>query len=183
MNSSATELERDETTSASDASLANESMFQQMFERNADAIFLFDPGKEVFVDCNQAAVEMMRATSKQQLLMMHPADLSPEFQPDGRSSREKTPEEIHRALSKGSHRFEWRARRIDGTEFSLEVLLTTIQTGERPLMATLCRDISERKAGDAALRESEEKFRGLFEASADAISILDPQTRKFIACN
>jgi PAS domain S-box-containing protein len=183
MNLSATELERDEPTSARDVSLANESMFQQMFERSADAILLFHPGKELFVDCNQAAVEMMRATNKQQLLMMHPADLSPEFQPDGRSSREKTPEEINLALRKGSHRFEWRARRIDGTEFSLEVLLTTIQTGEHPLMATVCRDITERKASEAALGESEEKFRELFEASADAISILDPQTRRFITCN
>src|SRR5690242_9556308 len=31
-------------------------MFQRLFERSADAIFLFDPAREVFVDCNQAAV-------------------------------------------------------------------------------------------------------------------------------
>ena len=74
------------------------SMFQQLFERSADAMFLVDPRREIFVDCNQAAVEMMRATSKQQLLMVHPADLSPEFQPDGRKSRERTPEDINLAL-------------------------------------------------------------------------------------
>ena len=112
-------------------------MFQQLFERSADAIFLFDPGREVFVDCNQAAVAMMGATSKQQLLMVHPAELSSEFQPDGKSSREKTPEVINLALSKGSHRFDWRARRMDGGEFPVEVLLTPIQTGQHPLMATV----------------------------------------------
>src|SRR4029434_940234 len=139
-------LKWDERTSVNDSSLAdNESMFRQLFERSADAIFLFDPGREVFVDCNRAAVEMMRATSKEQLLMVHPANLSPEFQPDGKTSREKTPEVINLALDKGSYRFEWRARRMDGTEFPLEVLLTTIQAGEHPLMATVCRDITERK--------------------------------------
>src|SRR5262245_14130082 len=100
----------DERASAGAAAPAdNESMFRQLFERSADAIFLFDPHQEIFVDCNQAAVEMMRATSKEQLLMMSPADLSPEFQPDGKSSREKTPAVVRLALSKGSHRFEWRA--------------------------------------------------------------------------
>src|SRR3954469_1943924 len=154
MNSPPPALEWDESTSARNRSLGdNESMFRQLFERSADAIFLFDPGREVFVDCNDAAVEMMRATSKQQLLMVHPANLSSEFQPDGQSSREKTGQVINLALSKGSHRFEWRARRMDGTEFPLEVLLTPVQTGEHPLMATVCRDITDRKRTERQILE------------------------------
>jgi PAS domain S-box-containing protein len=158
-------------------------MFRLLFERSADAIFLFDPGREVFVDCNQAAVELMRASSKQQLLLVHPADLSPEFQPDGRSSREKTPEMTEIALAKGSHRFEWCARRFDGTDVAIEVLLTPIQSGDRPLIATVCRDISERKAAEAALHESEARFRLLFERSADAMSLFDPQIGRFVRSN
>jgi len=162
---------------------AHESMFRQLFERSADAILLFDPSREVFVDCNQAAVEMMCASCKEQLLMVHPAELSPEFQPDGQSSRQKTPEVIELAIRKGSHRFEWLARRMDGREFFLEVLLTPIQTGEQPLMATVCRDITERKTGEAALRESEARFRSLFERSADAMSLFDPRLGRFIESN
>src|SRR2546428_11337877 len=103
MNSSVTNLEWGERSSACDASRAhNESMFRQLFERSADAMFLSDPRREIFVDCNQAAVEMMRANSKQQLLMMNPADLSPGFQPSGRSSRERTHEDINFALNHGT---------------------------------------------------------------------------------
>ena len=34
-------------------------MFRLLFERSADAIWLYDPEVGVFVDCNQAAVEQM----------------------------------------------------------------------------------------------------------------------------
>lgn len=128
-------------------------MFQTLFERSADAIFLFDPRHEVFIDCNQAAVEMMRATNKQQLLLTRPADLSPQFQPDGRNSRELEPEMTRLALEKGSHRFEWRARRFDGTEFSAEVVLTPIQPADQPLVVTICRDITERKIAEQEIRQ------------------------------
>jgi len=40
-------------------------MFQLLFERSADAILLLDPQAGVFVDCNQAAVELMHAGTKE----------------------------------------------------------------------------------------------------------------------
>src|SRR5712672_724543 len=81
----------DESPSAAESSLKdNPSMFQLLFERSADAIWLFDPKANVFVDCNSAAVELMRANSKEQLLGARPEDLSPPLQPDGTPTREKS---------------------------------------------------------------------------------------------
>jgi len=166
-------------------------MFRQLFERSADAMFLSDPRREIFVDCNQAAVEMMRASSKEQLLLMNPADLSPEFQPDRRSSRGRTHEDMALALRQGRHRFEWRGRRMDGTEFPVEVLLTPIQTGEHTLIAAVCRDITERKRAERELLEltqalerrvnertaelgaSEGKYRALFEGASQGVVLHD----------
>src|SRR5258706_4001088 len=83
--------QRDESPSAPPPPLKdNPSMFQLLFERSADAIWLFDPQAGVFLDCNAAAVELMRAGTKERLLGARPEDLSPRFQPDGTSSREKT---------------------------------------------------------------------------------------------
>jgi PAS domain S-box-containing protein len=158
-------------------------MFQLLFERSADAIWLFDPKAGIFVDCNQAAVDLMRAGTKQRLLGARPEDLSPVFQPDGVSSREKSAQIVALVEARGGHRFEWVARRFDGREVPLEVLSTPISVDGRSMTVVVSRDITERKVTEDALRESEQKFRELFEASCDAIQILDPQERRIVDCN
>jgi PAS domain S-box-containing protein len=158
-------------------------MFQLLFERSADAIWLFDPQAGIFVDSNLAAVELMRAGTKEKLLRMRPEDLSPPFQPDGTPTSDKTAEVVALIEQRGGHRFEWVARRFDGREVPLEVLATPICVDGRTLHVIVSRDITERKRTETALRESEQKFRELFEASSDAIQILDPQDRRIIDCN
>src|SRR5438876_1978585 len=176
--------QRDESPSAAETSFRNNpSMFQLLFERSADAIWLFDPQAGVFVDCNSAAVELMRAGTKEALLGSRPEDLSPLLQPDGTPSREKSAQIVALVEERGGHRFEWVGRRFDGHEVPLEVLSTPIEVGGRSLTVVVSRDITERKSTEAALRESEEKFRGLFEASSDGILILDPENRRITDCN
>src|SRR6185436_3250030 len=94
MNNASPNLgQRDESPSAVSSRFNdNPSMFQLLFERSADAILLLDPQAGVFVDCNQAAVELMRADTKEMLLRMRPEDLSPPLQPGGIPSSEKTSE-------------------------------------------------------------------------------------------
>jgi PAS domain-containing protein len=44
------------------------SVFKNLFESSADAIWLYDPQSGLLTDCNQAAVELMGAENKQQLV-------------------------------------------------------------------------------------------------------------------
>src|SRR6266513_4019698 len=104
--------QRDASPSAAEPLAShNPSMFQLLFERSADAIWLFDPHAGVFVDCNLAAVELMRAGTKEKLLGARPEDLSPPLQPDGTTSREKTTQVIALVEERGGQRLEWMARR------------------------------------------------------------------------
>src|SRR4051812_19602407 len=73
----------DESTSADGASVAhNEGVFQSLFERSADAIWLYDPHSRYLIDCNQAALTLMGAKSKEGLVPARPEDISPAMQPD-----------------------------------------------------------------------------------------------------
>lgn len=120
-----------------------ETLFQALFERSADANLLLDGN--TFIDCNAAAVKMLRAQTKAEVLSTHPSQLSPEFQPDGSSSAQKADEMIRIALEQGSHRFEWIHRRVDGSDFPVEVLLTPVELEDRELVYTVWRDIGDRK--------------------------------------
>jgi len=130
-----------------------ENRYRALFENTADAILIIVGDK--FVDCNQAAVDMLRARDKKQVLQTHPSELSPEYQSDGRLSFEKANELMAIALERGSHRFEWDHVRTDGEVFPVEVLLTAIPSDDGFELHTVWRDITERKKLETELRHSQ----------------------------
>ncbi len=149
----------------------SDAKFRLLFEKSPDAMLLLDG--DVFIDCNQAAVEMMRCASKEQLLALHPYDISPQRQPDGRLSTEKARELIDTAHKEGSLRFEWVHRAVDGTGFPVEVLLAAIPLYGRKVLHVAWRDITERKRVEEELREREAQYRSIFESTSDALLIFD----------
>jgi PAS domain S-box-containing protein len=157
-----------ERKNAEKALTESEARFRSLFEQSADAILLLENG--VFTDCNPATVEMMRAGSKQQMLSLHPSRLSPPSQPDGRPSAEKADEMIRIALERGSHRFEWIHRRLDGTDFPVEILLTSIATEDRQVIHTVWRDITERKQIELALQEAHDELERKVQERTAALS-------------
>src|SRR6266404_5620465 len=176
-------------------------VFESLFERSADAIWLFDPQAGVFLDCNQAAVELIGASNKEQLLRVSPEDLSPALQPDGTPTSEKSAQIIALVEKHKRHRFEWLARRMDGREVPLEVSSTAICIGGRNFNVVMSRDITERKRAEQALLEanqslerrvaertaalttSEAQFRALVEHAPEAIVVFDGDSGRFLFGN
>ena len=146
-----------------------ESMFNRYFERTAEAMWLFDPQAGVFVDCNDAAVALLRASSKADLLQRRPADLSPERQPDGASSLEKSVALAQQMLDQGGGRFEWVARRFDGVDLPLLVLVTAIECEGRTYHVIASRDITLRKQAEAAARRSEQLLASIADNVSEAL--------------
>ncbi|EHJ47989.1 PAS/PAC sensor hybrid histidine kinase [Solidesulfovibrio carbinoliphilus subsp. oakridgensis] len=59
--------------------------------------------------------------------------------------------------------FETRHRRRDGTVYDAEVSASGARIGDERLIITICRDITDRKRTEERLRQSEERFRSLFD--------------------
>jgi PAS domain S-box-containing protein len=148
----------------------SEEKFRLLFEKSADAILLLDG--DTFADCNEAALRLMGCSSKEQLTGLHPWDISPERQPDGRLSSEKGKELISETMRRGINQFEWMRRTFEGEEFWVEVSHTVIPIQGRLLMYTMWRDIRERKHAEAQLRESEERYRTAIESSNDGVALV-----------
>jgi PAS domain S-box-containing protein len=132
----------------------NDAQFRVMFERSADAILLLDTSSNRFVEYNQATLDMLRC-SREELRALHPSELSPPRQPDGRDSYESANERIAAAIRSGSTRFEWIHRSPHREDFPVEVLLTSLQGGTSPLLLVVWRDITERKRNEEALRQAQ----------------------------
>src|SRR6185436_15316689 len=118
-----------------------DGVFESFFERTFDAVWLFDPETKVFVDCNQAAVKLIGAKDKAQLLQAAPADISPTNQPNGASSSERTSQIIALVEQHKGYRFEWVIRHTDGRDIPLEVSCTPILKDGRNLYVVISRDI------------------------------------------
>src|ERR1700738_4546124 len=92
----------------------SQAKFQILFDRSTDPHIIFDATG--ITDCNDAMIRLLGAPDKSRVLSLHPAALSPEFQPDGRRSAEKSAEMDRIARALGHYRFEWVHRRLDGKE-------------------------------------------------------------------
>ena len=146
---------------AEEALRESEQRFRTFVDHATDAFFLFDD-QHVVLDVNGQACQSLGYT-REQLLGMTPLDFDPDITPDRL-------EELKRRLDDGQPMaFESRHRREDGSVFPVEIRGQAFWEGGRRFTVALARDVTERQRAEAALRESEERFRSTFENAAVGI--------------
>ena len=121
----------------------SQEKYETTFESSMDALMLLD--EKGFIDCNTSTLRLFGFDSVEEFAKNHPADLSPDLQPDGSSSVESANSHIQKALWAGKDSFFWVHKRTDGTTFPAEVLLTGMHIKNRNVLQATVRDITERK--------------------------------------
>jgi PAS domain S-box-containing protein len=133
---------------------ASDERFRVLFERSSDAHLIMDDSG--VIDCNDAALRLLRYDSKSMVLGRHTWDFSPHRQPDGRLSIVVSAQMRQHARDRGYHRFEWTHQRSDGVDFPVEVTLTPVRLKGREAILAVWHDIAERKQVEDALRAAKD---------------------------
>ncbi|XAW88321.1 PAS domain-containing sensor histidine kinase [Vibrio sp. CDRSL-10 TSBA] len=126
-------------------------IFETLFNESMDGLSIFDGHQ--YIDCNKAFLNLFGFTHKDQVMGLHPINLSPELQPDGRTSRDSVRKVLQDSLGRGSTRFEWVHQKVDGTKFWAEVILTKVKLNGVFSIYAAIRDISEKKQLELELYE------------------------------
>jgi PAS domain S-box-containing protein len=166
---------------AEEALRTSEARYRALFESSRDAVVLLDGLS--FIDCNDAALHLYGIATREELLNKAPSELSPPTQPDGRNSHEAEMALATETMANGAAHFEWRHVRPDGTEFDADILLSKVELKGKSILQGVVRDITEQKRAAAALQESEQRFRAIFDQAADGMLLADPKTMKFTLGN
>lgn len=95
---------------------------------------------------------------------------------------------LRRYLETGERRIigtgrEVEGRRKDGTCFPIELSVSEVHAGGRRLFTGIVRDIADRKRIEEELRDSEARYRAIFELSAVGQAELELPSRRYLAVN
>ena len=149
----------------------SEQRYRKLFDLESDALFLGDCATHQILDANQAARQLYGYT-REEFWQLKLEDVSAE--PD--TSR------VSVDADEGQISLRWH-RRKSGEHFPVEITTSEFESGGRRLKLGAARDITARRQAEAALRDSEERYRQIFAVESDAILVVDRESRRFIDVN
>jgi len=136
-----------------------ESRFRQVIDATLDVVISID-GKANVIEWNRQAEATFGVRARDVIGRPLPRNIVPA---------------LLEAIASGvpKRRIESIARREDGHEFPVEVMIDPVGTGTDQTFTAFIRDISERKRAQLELEAREQRFRALVEKSWSGVALLD----------
>ena len=135
-----------------------------LVDQSLDGIVVLDENAKVY-EANQRFAEMLGYTPEE-VRELHTWDWDKNFPPEKLL-------EMGRAVDEKGLHLETQHHRKDGSVIDVDISINGAMCGGQKLIFCVCRDITERKQAEEALRESREKLQKMFESVTDAISVVD----------
>ncbi len=162
---------------AADALRASETLYRTAFQTSQDAIILTRLRDGLYIDVSQSFTSIFGYNPEDVL-----GRTSVELHVWAEShDREQMVELLRR--EGGIRNLEARLRRKDGNIFWAMLSVSTIVVNGDACMLSVCRDNSDAKKAEIALRTSEKRYRTAFQTSQDAIVITRLRDGMYIDVN
>jgi PAS domain S-box-containing protein len=155
-----------ERKGAEEALRQSEERYRAVVEQCSEGIYLLDPDKKQISHTNRAIQNMLGYTSKE-ISKRIVYDLLAHDKEDVDSKMQQVIKEKHYFVG------ERKYRRKDGSLLDVEASASLIYFGGREVLCVVVRDISERKRAEEALKESEKRYRDIFENVSDLLYFHD----------
>ncbi len=135
-----------------------DNLIKTLFDTSIDGLWINDLTGKI-LDVNKV-YEKMSGYSRDELLRMNISDV------EANESIEETINHMNQLIEMGWDRFESIHKRKDGSEFPIEISVTSIP-GQSGKMVCFIRDLTESKAAGLQLKQNEEKYRNLFNSMGE----------------
>lgn len=153
----------------------SEARLRALYESISAAVVVQD--QTGFLQFNSASLKLFGTERAEDFLGKHPTEFSAPRQPNGEESGLAAQQHMQYAMTHGTKRFEWLARRLDGTEFPVEVTLTALELQGRPVLQAVIIDLSERKRAEMELQNALAKERELSQLKSEFVSLVSHEFR------
>jgi PAS domain S-box-containing protein len=155
----------------------SEKKYRNLVESSPDAIAVYTNGKLVYV--NEAGVKLIGASNKVELIGKPVLDL---VHPDYYESVKKRTLDVIQN-NEHSSLLEEKFIKLDGTIVDVDVIAIPITYNEQPSVQVVVRDITQRRISEEALKESELKYRLLYDNNPHSMWVFDTETLNFLTVN
>ncbi|HKR00676.1 MAG TPA: PAS domain S-box protein [Pyrinomonadaceae bacterium] len=157
-----------ERVQAEQAMRESEERYRALVEQSADGIFLIDAETKHIIEANPAYQRLLGYTAEE-LSRLTLYDVAT-------ASAENIDQHVRSVLAKGHHFIgERQHRRKDGSFVDVESSVNLISYSGKKVLCAIARDITQRKQAEQAMRQSEERYRELFENANDLVYTHDLQ--------
>lgn len=154
----------------------SEERYRLLFESNPCPMWVYDRESLGFLAVNQAATNAY-GYSRREFLAMDMTKIRPE---------EELPrfyKHLAGDIKTVTHPSPWIHKRKDGSTFDVEITSHALEFNGRPARLVLATDVTERNRAVKQLRESEQRFRRMFDIVSIGIAQADAQTGQFLLFN
>ena len=144
----------------------SEERFQTIYHSLNDALVIQDAYSGAILDVNEKMLEMFGCTSREALDLANIFAISSGIPP---YTQDNGLEWLRKTAFQGAQHFEWQVKDKSGRLFWVDVNMKRVSIDGQAQVLVSVREITERKQAEAALRQSEARYRGLFNHASLAV--------------